>query len=106
MLFRSLRALVEQDAALAEPLHASGPWDAAAVIWAARAEMARTVEDVLARRCRVLFLDAAAAYAMAPHVAAILARELGRDALWQAKEVSAFATLAEQYVVRGDVPGS
>ena len=101
-----LRALVEQDPALAEPLHASGAWDAAVVIWAARAEMARTVEDVLARRCRVLFLDAAAAYAMAPHVAAILARELGRDALWQAKQVSAFATLAEQYVVRGDVPGS
>ena len=39
---------------------------AAQVIWAARHEMARTVEDVLARRTRVLFLDARAAVAMAP----------------------------------------
>jgi glycerol-3-phosphate dehydrogenase len=101
-----LRALVERDPALAERLHASGPWDAAAVVWAARTEMARTVEDVLARRCRALFLDAAAACAMAPQVAAILARELGRDPVWQAQQVSAFTALAEQYVVRGDVAGT
>ena len=73
------------------------------VVWAARAEMARTVEDVLARRCRALFLDAAAARTMAPQVAAILARELDRDAEWERQQVAEFTALAERYVVRGAV---
>ena len=71
------------------------------VTWAARAEMARTVEDVLARRCRALFLDAGAARAMAPQVAAILARELGRDAAWERQQVAEFTALAGRYVVGG-----
>jgi glycerol-3-phosphate dehydrogenase len=97
-----LHAIVRDDAALGEPLYASLPCNGAAVAWAARAEMARTVEDVLARRCRVLFLDAAGARAMAPQVAAILARELGRDAAWQQQQVAAFTALARRYAARGD----
>ena len=69
------------------PLHPGVPCTGATVTWAARAEMARTVEDVLARRCRALFLDAAAARTMAPQVAAILARELGRDAAWERQQI-------------------
>ena len=49
-------------------------------MWAARHEMARTVEDVLARRTRALFLNARAAAAMAPEVARLMAGELGWDA--------------------------
>lgn len=64
---------------------------------AARAEFARHVEDVLARRHRALFLDAALAEAAAPAVAAILAEELGRDEDWQAAEVAGFAALARSY---------
>lgn len=94
-----LAALVRDDGTLGEPLVPGVPGNGAAVVWAARAEMARTVEDVLARRCRALFLDAAAARAMAPRVAAILARELGRDAAWEQQQVGAFASLAEHYLV-------
>ena len=83
------------------PLQTGVPCNGATVMWAARAEMARTVEDVLARRCRVLFLDAAAARAMAPQVAAILARELGRDAAWERQQIDDFTLLAERYVVQG-----
>ncbi|MBY4896292.1 glycerol-3-phosphate dehydrogenase/oxidase [Cupriavidus sp. AU9028] len=67
------------------------------VRFAARHELARRVEDVLARRNRLLFLDARAAIAAAPAVARILAEELGHDAAWQADEVSRFEALAQGY---------
>lgn len=69
----------------------------AEVRYAARCELARTVEDVLARRHRALFVDAAAAAAAAPEVARLLAEELGRDASWCAAEIERFSTLARQY---------
>ena len=69
------------------------------MIWAARAEMARTVEDALARHTRALFLNANAAMAMAEPVARLLAAELGRDEAWIAAQVNEFCTLAEQYRV-------
>ena len=60
------------------------------MVWAARYELARTVEDVLARRVRLLILDAAAALRVAPTVAALLAQELGLDEAWQARQVAEF----------------
>ena len=71
----------------------------AQAVWAARTEMARTVDDVLARRCRALFLNARAAIRMAPAVAALMAHELGRDEAWQRREVSAFTSLARRYIL-------
>ena len=64
---------------------------------AVRKQFALTVEDVLARRHRALFLDAAAAIAIAPEVARIMADELDRDALWIATQVEAFIIMAEGY---------
>ena len=61
------------------------PYTAAEVIWAVRHEMALTVEDVLARRTRALFLNARAALRMAPRVADLMAGELGRDAAWKSR---------------------
>ena len=92
-----IQDLMRSDPSLAEPLHRALPYTGAEVVWAVREEMARTVEDVLARRTRALFLNASAACAMAPRVAALMAVELGRDAAWQAREVRAFHSLAEQY---------
>ena len=85
-------ALLIQDLIRAEPalearLHPALPYCAAEVVWAARVEMARTVEDVLARRTRALFLDARAAIAMAPETARLMARALGRDQAWQKNQV-------------------
>lgn len=94
-----IRELAREATGLAERLHASLPATAADVVWAARHEMARTVEDVLARRCRALFLNAGVARDMAPGVAALLARELGRDDEWQRREVESFAALSKQYLV-------
>ena len=70
----------------------------AEVRWHARAEMARSVEDVLARRSRALLLDARASIEAAPAVAAILAEELGKDAVWQAGQTTAYQDLARGYV--------
>ncbi len=78
----------------------------AEVVHAVREEMARTVEDVLASRSRTLFLDARASVTAAPTVAKAMAAELGRDALWEAEQVSAFAALASSYVCDALAPGS
>jgi glycerol-3-phosphate dehydrogenase len=69
-----------------------------AIVWAVRQEMARTVEDVLARRTRALFLNAQASLEIAPQVASIMARELGKSELWCAVEVKRFAQVAEHFL--------
>ncbi|HWT67124.1 MAG TPA: glycerol-3-phosphate dehydrogenase/oxidase [Terracidiphilus sp.] len=84
---------------LSDKLHSDLPYIAAEVVWAARNEMARTVEDVLARHTRALFLNAAACIAMAGPVARLMAKELGRDSAWIAGQVASFRTLAAQYKV-------
>jgi glycerol-3-phosphate dehydrogenase len=61
--------------------------------------MARTVDDILARRVRALFLDARAAIDITPLVAAILAQELGKDKLWEQKQIKEFITIANQYIL-------
>jgi glycerol-3-phosphate dehydrogenase len=91
--------LAEQEPALGTELHRDLPIRLCQVVWAARHEWARTVEDVLARRTRALFLNARAAIQMAPAVANCLAKELGRDRDWQIAQISAFERVAQQYVV-------
>ena len=92
---------MREHAELAQPLHPALPIRGAQVTWAVRKEMARTLEDVLARRTRALFLNASAAAAMAPAVARIMARELGRDQSWQEQQLSEFTQLAARFM-----PGS
>jgi glycerol-3-phosphate dehydrogenase len=71
---------------------------------AVQTEMARTVEDVLARRYRALFLDAAAAAAVAPAVAQIIAEELALDVAQVAEQTGRFAVLAKQYAGQSPEP--
>lgn len=70
----------------------------AEVVWAVREEMAITLEDVLARRVRMLFVDAREAMAAAPKAAAVMARELGRDQAWIDEQVKNFTDLAKNYI--------
>ncbi len=79
-------------------IHSDLPVENAEVIWQAREEMARTVEDVLARRTRCLLLNARASIQAAPAVAALLARELDRDDAWQADQVARYTQLARRYI--------
>lgn len=95
----AIAQLQEQQPALARNLHPSFSYTKAEVVWAARMEMARTVEDVLARRLRMLFLDARAALETAPEVARILAEELGKDQVWQEQQLRSFSHLADRYLL-------
>ncbi len=90
--------LIAGEPALGEYLDERLDLQKAEVVWFARAEMARTVDDVLARRCRALILNAAAAIEAAPAVAEILARELGWSAERQAREIAAFTEIASGYL--------
>jgi glycerol-3-phosphate dehydrogenase len=55
------------------------------------------VEDVLARRTRLLFLRSQAAVECAPRVAVLMAAELGRDAAWVRGQVEAFERTSRSY---------
>lgn len=93
-------ALVKENPAWSERLSPDYDYIGAEVVWAVREEMARTVEDVLARRVRLLFIDAGAAMAAAPRVAAIMAGELGHDREWIDGQVKEFSALAAGYTVK------
>ena len=93
-----IQELIKADPTLGERVHPDLITQKAEIIWHAREEMARTVEDVLARRTRSLLLNAAASIIAAPAVARILAQELGRDATWQSQQVTEYTALAKGYV--------
>lgn len=94
-----IRNLVASSPAMAEKLHPGYAYTVGEVTWLVRNEMPRTLEDVLARRLRILFLDARAAMAMAPKVAGILATEWGKDETWTSAQVKAFNEVASNYIL-------
>jgi glycerol-3-phosphate dehydrogenase len=96
----AVRGLMESDPAMGRQLHDALPVYAAQVVWAARHEMARTVDDILARRTRCLLLNARAAIAMAGDVARLLAAELRRDEQWQRDQVAQFTAIAQNYLIQ------
>jgi glycerol-3-phosphate dehydrogenase len=93
-----VQQLEESEAEWATPLDSELPYTAAEVIWAVRQEMALSVEDVLARRTRALFLNANAALRAAPRVAQLMAWELQRDAAWEQAELARFRQTAQHYL--------
>jgi glycerol-3-phosphate dehydrogenase len=92
---RAIRDLIAGTPELGRLIHANPPIAEAQVVWAARREMARTVEDVLVRRTRLLPLDASAALACSGRVAEILASEIGRDEAWVQGQIEAFRRVGE-----------
>jgi glycerol-3-phosphate dehydrogenase len=70
------------------------------VIWAVREEMAQTVEDVLARRTRALFLNAAKSIRLAPEVAEMMAKEMKKDANWIDQQIADYHEIAKNYVIK------
>jgi glycerol-3-phosphate dehydrogenase len=91
--------LAESSPAWQERLHPALPYVKAEVVWAVRQEMARTVEDVMARRTRALFLNARAALEMAPAVADLMAGELGWSETSKANQIEAFGNVAANYLI-------
>jgi len=95
-----LESWVAAEPALGEAIAPGIDACAAQVVWAARREKARTVDDVLSRRTRAAFLDLDASLSAAPRVAEILARELARDAGWVRDQVRAFGELMAPLALR------
>ncbi|HEX7583826.1 MAG TPA: glycerol-3-phosphate dehydrogenase C-terminal domain-containing protein [Prolixibacteraceae bacterium] len=94
-----IKAMIGQYPELGEKLHPDLPYLKVEVIWAVRQEMARTVEDVLARRTRALLLDARASIVMAPLVAEIMAKELGYRRKWRKEQVRLYTEYANGYIL-------
>jgi glycerol-3-phosphate dehydrogenase len=97
----AVKALLGASPADAQPIHPALPYRLGEARWAVRNEMARTVEDVLARRMRALLLDARASIAAAPEVARVMAEELGHTDAWITEQVSAYEKTARGYLPFG-----
>jgi glycerol-3-phosphate dehydrogenase len=97
-----IREMVKSDAGLGERLHPSYPFMKAEVVWAVQQEMAMTIEDILARRIRLLFLDARAAVQVSASVAELMAMEMGKGNGWVQNQVSAFHAVASNYMLADD----
>ena len=93
----AIEALAKENIAFGEKLSEKFDYTVAEVVWAVREEMARNVDDVLARRVRMLYVDAREASAVAPKVAAVMAAELGHDQKWIDEQVAAFQEIASHY---------
>ncbi len=92
--------LISENPDLSARLHPRLKFTKAEVVLAVRNEMARTIDDVLARRVRVLFLDAKAAIEIAPLVGELIREELNQTTAWKAEQISDFVKMAEQYVLK------
>ena len=93
-----IRKMISDDPSLGERIHPSFNYCKAELVWAVTHEMAMTVEDILARRSRMLFVDAGAAIASAEPVASLMAEQLGLDAAWCKEQVRSFQEMAEPYL--------
>ena len=99
---QNIENLAQQEPDLNNKLHPKFPYLLAEVVWSARNEMAETVEDILSRRLRILFIDANAAKEMAPKVASLLAKELKQQISWENDQVDNFNKLADGYIYHTD----
>ncbi len=69
------------------------------IIWSIRNEMAMTLEDVMARRTRSLFLDARESLKISPKVLEIMAKEMKKNIDWIKDESANFEKVARNYIV-------
>jgi glycerol-3-phosphate dehydrogenase len=94
-----LQQLENSNILYSKKIHVNYHYTVAQIIWGIRHEMARNVEDILARRIRLLFLDAKAAIEAAPFVAKIMADELNKDDGWIEEQVTNFKNVANSYLI-------
>jgi glycerol-3-phosphate dehydrogenase len=95
----AINQLMLDKPALKEKIHKDLPYTKAVVVWAVQQEMAVTVEDVLARRIRALFLDARASIEAAPVVASIMAVAMNKTPAWEEQQVKEFEMIASEYLI-------
>lgn len=94
-----IKKLGEHNVDLLKPIHPNYPFIKAQIVWAIRYEDAKTIEDVLARRIRLLYLDAQASIESAEITGNMLQKELGKSDQWKEKQIHNFKKLAQQYLL-------
>lgn len=94
-----IQKLISSDSSLAKTIAHGFPHTVAEIKWIVKNEMARTIEDVLARRLRILFLNAEAAIKAAPEIAEIMAAELKKDDFWKEQQLKSFYEIARNYQI-------
>ena len=94
-----LEAFQNQQSDFKKKLHPDYDFTVGQIVWSIQNEMARTVEDILARRIRLLFLDARAAIEVAPRVAMILGKQLSKNEDWVNNQINEFNELANNYIL-------
>ncbi|NIJ45980.1 glycerol-3-phosphate dehydrogenase [Wenyingzhuangia heitensis] len=94
-----IRKLAEEKPELKEKIHPNYPFIKAQIVWAILKEDAKTIEDILARRIRLLFLDAKASIESVEVVAAILQEQLIKSEDWKKQQITSFKKLAQQYLL-------
>ncbi|MEZ4858501.1 MAG: glycerol-3-phosphate dehydrogenase/oxidase [Flavobacteriaceae bacterium] len=83
----------------AEKIHPNYEFTKGQIVWSIQNEMARTVEDFLSRRIRLLLLDAKAATETVPMVASIMKTELKKTDAWEQDQIKDFNTLSKKYIL-------
>jgi len=92
-------SLVEENSEFGELISDDPYIIKAQVVWSVREEMARTVEDFLARRIRALFLNARESVRIAPVVAEIMAKELNKGNDWVKEQLEEYTIVAKNYIL-------
>ncbi|MFB9055709.1 glycerol-3-phosphate dehydrogenase/oxidase [Mariniflexile ostreae] len=96
---KGIAHLIKESPELSERIHPRLEFIKAEIVWAIRQEMARTVEDILARRVRILFLDAKAALEVSSMVASFLMKELNKTETWKEAQITSFSKIAKHYIL-------
>jgi glycerol-3-phosphate dehydrogenase len=95
----SIQELLREDKSFSERLHPSFPTVIGEVVWAVKNEMARTVDDFLSRRTRILIKNAKVSLEIAPKVAEVMAKELNKDQDWIDNQIESFNNIANNYII-------
>ncbi len=98
-----IKELFKESPEYKEKLHPDLPYYKGEVVWSIRNEMVNSITDILTRRTRSLILDARASIEIAPLVAELTAKELGKDKSWQTKEVNSYLKLAHNYLLHANL---
>jgi glycerol-3-phosphate dehydrogenase len=93
-----IEKIISEKPGLGMPIDPRLPYTRAEILWICRNEMPFTVEDILARRTRALFLNARASAEIAPEVSGLMAEEFGYDMKWQKEQIESYNQLVKNYI--------
>jgi len=93
-----IEKIIDQNPEMGVCIHPRLPYTFAEIHWICRNEMPVTIEDVLARRTRALFLDTKASSEIAPEVARIMAEEMNQGEEWQKEQVEDYNKIVLNYL--------